>query len=80
MEKKNWKNFNLNTLMIKHYNLSIYIIKWYCYVFISFVVPTISSLNLYNYNSNEISTIYKNVDFLFNLEQISTSFKPFLGI
>jgi len=59
--------------MIKHYNLSIY--KWYCYVFFSYVISNMSSLNFYSYNSKEIDTTYENVDFLFNLEQISRSFK-----
>jgi len=38
------------------------------------------NLNLYGYNSKEIGTTYENVDFLFNLEQISRSFKQALGI
>jgi len=39
-----------------------------------------SSLNLYGYNSEEIGTTYGNVDFFFNLEQISRSSKQALGI
>jgi hypothetical protein len=39
-----------------------------------------SSLNLYGYNSKEIGTTYENVEFLFNLEQISRSSKEALGI
>jgi len=39
-----------------------------------------SYLNLYNYNSKIIDKIYQNVDFLFNLEQISRSLKKALGI
>jgi len=67
-----------NSLIIKHYNLSIY--KWYCYDFFSYVISSMSSLNLYGYNWKEIATIYDNVDFLFNLEQISRSPKQALGI
>jgi len=37
-------------------------------------------LNLYGYNSKEIGTTYENVDFLFNLEQISRSSKHTLDI
>jgi len=38
-----------------------------------------SSLNLYGYNLNKIDTVDENVDFLFNLEQISRSSKKTLG-
>jgi len=37
-------------------------------------------LNLYGYNSKKIGTTYKNVDFLFNLEQIPRTSKKALGI
>jgi len=39
-----------------------------------------STLNFYGYNSKEIGTTYENVDFLFNLDQISRSSKQALGI
>jgi len=39
-----------------------------------------SSLNLYSYNSKKIDSIYENVGFLFNLEQVTQSFQKALDI
>jgi len=77
--KRGFENFyGFNTLVIKHYNLSIY--KWYCYVFFSYVISNLSSLNFYGYNSKEeVGTTCGNVDFLFNLEHIPRSSKQALG-
>ena len=75
MWKEDWKTSNhfhsFNTLMIKHYNLSIH--KRYCCVFFSNVISNMSRLILYGYNSKKHDTTYQNIDFLFNLEQISRS-------
>jgi len=81
MWKEDWKTSNhfhsFYTLMIKHYNLSIP--KWYCCVFISYVISNMSGLNLYGYNSKKIDTTYHNIDILFNLEQIPRSSEKALG-
>jgi len=39
-----------------------------------------SSLDLYGYNFKKIDSIYQNVGFLFNLEQIPKGSKQALGI
>jgi len=42
------------------------------------MISNMSTLNLLGNNSNEIYTTYENVDFLFNLEQISKTSKEAL--
>jgi hypothetical protein len=61
MWKVDWKTsnlfYNFDTLIIKHYNLSIH--KWYCCVFFFYVIYNISNFNLYNYNSKKLIQLIK---------------------
>jgi len=61
IQKEDWYTsnyfYNVTTLLIKHYNLSIY--KWKCCVFFSYIIHKMSSLNLYGYNSTKFDNLSK---------------------
>jgi len=78
MQKENLEIFIVLTPSLS--NIIIFQFVSDIVIFFSYVISNMSSLNLYGYNSNEIGATYKNVGFLFNLEQISRSSKHSLGI
>jgi len=80
-KSEDWKTSNhfhsFNTLMIKHYNLSIH--EWHSCVLFSYVNSKMSSFKLYGYNIIVIDKTYQNVVFLLNLWKISRSLRH-LGV